>query len=44
MNAQQAAVYRRNFILNFPKAVTPECFCRGSSPSFVWIPAKSMRE
>ena len=29
---------------NFPKVVTPECFYRGSSPSFAWIPAKSMRE
>ena len=34
MNAQQAAVYRRNFILNFPKAVTPECFCRGVQSEF----------
>jgi hypothetical protein len=23
--------------------VTPECFNRGSSPDFAWIPAKSMR-
>jgi hypothetical protein len=26
------------------KTVTPECFNRGSSPNFAWIPAKSMRE
>jgi hypothetical protein len=24
--------------------VTPECFNRGSSPKFAWIPAKNMRE
>jgi len=24
--------------------VTPECFNRGSSPKFAWIPAKSVRE
>ena len=27
-----------------PKGVTPECFNRGSSSDFPWIPAKSMRE
>jgi hypothetical protein len=26
------------------QAVTPECFNRGSSQKFAWIPAKSMRE
>jgi hypothetical protein len=26
------------------KAVTPECFHRGSSPNSAWIPAKNMRE
>jgi hypothetical protein len=34
----------KNFMIIFPKGVTPECFYRGSSPSFAWIPAKSMRE
>jgi hypothetical protein len=24
---------------NYPKGVTPECFYRGSSQSFAWIPA-----
>jgi hypothetical protein len=24
--------------------VTPECFNRGSSPKFAWIPAKTVRE
>jgi hypothetical protein len=24
--------------------VTPECFNRGASPKFAWIPAKNMRE
>jgi hypothetical protein len=24
---------------NYPKAVTPECFYRGSSSGFAWIPA-----
>jgi hypothetical protein len=28
----------------FPNLVTPECFYRGSSQNFAWIPAKSMRE
>jgi hypothetical protein len=28
----------------FSKGVTPECFYRGSSQCFAWIPAKSMRE
>ena len=26
------------------KVVTPECFNRGSSPKFAWIPAKNVRE
>src|SRR5439155_7767375 len=29
---------------DFPRVVTPECFYRGSSPSFAWIPARNMRE
>jgi hypothetical protein len=28
----------------YPKAVTPECFNRGSSSSLAWIPDKSIRE
>jgi hypothetical protein len=28
----------------FPQVVTPECFNRGASPKFAWIPAKSVRE
>jgi hypothetical protein len=28
----------------FPNVVNPECSSRGSSQSFAWIPAKSMRE
>jgi hypothetical protein len=24
---------------NYPKGVTPECFYRGSSSGFAWIPA-----
>jgi hypothetical protein len=28
----------------FVPLVTPECFDRGSSPKFAWIPAKSTRE
>ena len=28
----------------YPKGVTPECFNRGASPRFAWIPAKNMRE
>ena len=34
----------KNFMIIFSKAVTPECFYRGSSPRFAWIPAKGMRE
>ena len=30
--------------MTFPQVVTPECFNRGSSPNFAWIPAKGMRE
>jgi hypothetical protein len=30
--------------MTFPQVVTPECFNRGSSPKFAWIPAKSMRD
>ena len=26
--------------MTFPQVVTPECFNRGSSPKFAWIPAK----
>jgi len=26
---------------NYPKGVTPECFYRGSSQSFAWIPLQS---
>jgi hypothetical protein len=36
--------YRKSSMVIFPKVVTPECFYRGSSQSFAWIPAKSMRE
>jgi hypothetical protein len=28
----------------FSKVVIPECFNRGSSQNFAWIPAKNMRE
>ena len=28
----------------YPKGVTPECFNRGSSSGFAWIPDKSVRE
>jgi hypothetical protein len=31
-------------MITFPEVVTPECFYRGFSLSFAWIPAKSMRE
>jgi hypothetical protein len=34
----------KNIYENFGKVVTPECFYRGASHSFAWIPAKSMRE
>ena len=30
--------------VTFPRLVTLECFNRGSSPNFAWIPAKNMRE
>jgi len=29
---------------NHRNGVTPECFYRGSSSGFAWIPAKNMRE
>jgi hypothetical protein len=31
-------------MMTLPEFVTPECFNRGSSPNFAWIPAKNMRE
>ena len=34
----------KNIYESIPKVVTPECFNRGSSQSFAWIPATSMRE
>jgi len=36
--------YQKNIYESFPEVVTPECFNRGSSQSFAWIPATSMRE
>ena len=42
--AQQAAGYQKTFMRIFLKVVTPECFNRGSSQNFAWIPAKNMRE
>jgi hypothetical protein len=41
---QQATGYQNMAMRIYPKGVTPECFNRGSSPSFAWIPAKIMRE
>jgi len=35
---------QKNIYESFPEVVTPECFNRGSSQSFAWIPATSMRE
>jgi hypothetical protein len=34
----------RNRYDSVPEFVTAECFNRGSSPIFAWIPAKNMRE
>ena len=31
-------------LIIFSKIITPECYYWGSSQSFAWIPAKSMRE
>ena len=39
-----AGYVKKNMMIIFAKVVTPEFFYRGSSPSFAWIPAKSMRE
>jgi len=36
--------YQRTLMRSYPKGVTPERFYRGSSPSFVWIPDRSIRE
>jgi hypothetical protein len=41
---QQADGLSRRPRMTFPQVVTPECLNRGSSPKFVWIPAKNMRE
>jgi hypothetical protein len=43
-NPAASSEVSKNFIIVFPKVVTPKCSYRGSSPRFAWIPAKSMRE
>ena len=41
---QQAAGYQKTLMRIYPKGVTPERFYRGSSPRFVWLPDRSIRE
>jgi len=36
--------YKKTFLRIYPKVVTPECFNRGSSQNFAWIPDRSIRE
>jgi hypothetical protein len=41
---QQGDAVSKNLYENLLKVVTREWLYRGSSPSFAWIPVKSMRE
>jgi hypothetical protein len=43
ISPQQADGYQKTYE-NLSQAVTPECFDRGFSQSFVWIPDRSLRE
>jgi hypothetical protein len=43
LNLRIATGYKA-FMRTDPKVVTPECFYRGSSSNFAWIPDSSFRE